>query len=98
LAIVFLRRGSTNTNYENLYLTARSEEQDENTINKINEVLLQYCDSIQLKRLSTTTTLFEAVYLVGIDNIELLTGLTNQLRVMNPDLELSFVDFERGSQ
>jgi len=98
LAIVFLRRGSTNTNYENLYLTARSEEQDENTVNKINEVLLQYCDSIQLKRLATTTNLFEAVYLVGIDNIELLTGLTNQLRAMNPDLELSFVDFERGGQ
>ena len=98
LAIVFLRRGHTNTSYENLYLTARSKEQDENTVKKINEVLLQQCDSIQLKRLSTTADLFEAVYLVGIDNIELLTDLNNQLRVMKPDLEISFVDFERGGQ
>jgi len=98
LAIVFLRRGSANTSYENLYLTARTGEQDDNTVNKINKILLQHCDSIQLKRLSTTANLFEAVYLVGIDNIELLTGLTNQLRAMNPDLELSFVDFERGGQ
>ena len=98
LAIIFLRRGSENTSYENLYLTARSGEQDENTVNKINKILLQHCDSIQLKRLSTTTSLFEAVYLVGIDNIDLLTGLTNQLHAMNPNFELSFVDFERGGQ
>ncbi|MEC9423781.1 MAG: DUF4956 domain-containing protein [Nitrospinota bacterium] len=97
-AIIFLKRGSTNTSYENLYLTARSGEQDENIINKVNETLLQYCDSIQLKRLSTTTTLFEAVYLLGIENTEQLTGLNNELRSIKPDLELSFVDFERGGQ
>ena len=55
-AIIFLKRGSTNTSYENLYLTARSGEQDDNIVNKINEILLQHCDSIQLKRLSTTPT------------------------------------------
>ena len=97
-AIIFLKRGSTNTSYENLYLTARSGEQGENIINKVNETLLQYCDSIQLKRLSTTTTLFEAVYLIGIENTEQLTGLNNELRSIKPDLELSFVDFERGGQ
>jgi len=97
-AIIFLKRGSTNTSYENLYLTARSGEQDESIINKVNETLLQYCDSIQLKRLSTTTTLFEAVYLIGIENTEQLTGLNNELRSIKPDLELSFVDFERGGQ
>ena len=97
-AIIFLKRGSTNTSYENLYLTARSGEQDESIINKVNETLLQYCDSIQLKRLSTTTTLFEAVYLIGIENTEQLTGLNNELRSIQPDLELSFVDFERGGQ
>ena len=98
LAIVFLRRDSANTSYENLYLTARSGEQDESTAKKINEILMQHCDSIQLKRFSTTSTLFEAVYLVGINDIKLLTSLDKQLRSIKPDIELSFVDFERGSQ
>ena len=98
LAIVFLRRDSANTSYENLYLTARSGEQDESTTSQINEILKQHCDSIQLKRFSTTPTLFEAVYLVGINDIKLLTSLNKQLRSIKPDIELSFVDFERGSQ
>jgi uncharacterized membrane protein YhiD involved in acid resistance len=98
LAIIFLRRGSANTEYENLYLTARSDEADVNIVEQINKVLRQGCNSIQLKRLLTSASLFEAVYLVEIVNTEHLTQLTAQLRDIKPDLELSFIDFERGGQ
>ena len=96
LAIIFLRRGSTNTTHENLYLTARSHKADDSIMEKINAILRQGCNSVQLKRLSTSANLFEAVYLVGIENSEQLTQLTAQLHDFNSELELSFVDFERG--
>lgn len=98
LAIIFLKRDSTNTTHENLYLTARSQKADDSIMEKINEILRQGCDTAQLKRLSTSANLFEAVYLVGIENTEQLTRLNAQLRDFTPELELSFVDFERGEQ
>jgi hypothetical protein len=98
LAIIFLRRGNTNTSYENLYLTARSTETDNGIVEKINEILKQNCGAINIKRLSISAGLTEAIYLIGIENAEQLTHLTTQLRNIKPDLEISFVDFERGGQ
>ncbi|MBT5469299.1 MAG: DUF4956 domain-containing protein [Nitrospina sp.] len=98
LAIIFLRRGNTSTSHENLYLTARSTETDNGIVEKINEILKQNCDAINIKRLSISAGLTEAIYLVGIENAEQLTHLTTQLRDIKPDLEISFVDFERGGQ
>ena len=76
----------------NLFLTVNSNDVAKLSINKINEVVKNLCEAVDLKRYDQNADSLEVVYEVNIQKIEVLEFLTENLKNYNENMSITFID------
>ena len=75
----------------NLYLNVVAQPEDE-LFSQINQLLLKYVKSADLRRLDRSKSSLQATYLIACQSDETLNALMADLSVQIPDGEFSFVE------
>jgi hypothetical protein len=75
----------------NLFLNISAAD-TENAFGKVNDLLRQYTEAADLRRLDQHDSSFEATYLIKTKDDLTLTGLLDSLRATFPDGDFSFVE------
>jgi preprotein translocase subunit Sss1 len=75
-----------------LYISITSKTPKEIDMNIILEVLKQYCDSVDLKRLDETSELFELVCFVNFIDHNQVKNITKELKKIDSSIQISLMD------
>ena len=75
----------------NLYLNVLSSSSD-NAFAQINALLLKHTESVDLRRLDRSTSTLQATYLIACPNDTVLAALMDDMSVLLPGCEFSFVE------
>ena len=77
---------------EHLNLVVSSKGSDKLNINKVVEILEEYCSVINLKRLDESTELLEAAFLVDFEDFNKLNDIKNALQSLDSSISLKYID------
>jgi hypothetical protein len=95
ILIVIFRRGSEHMDKagQNLHLTVSSDDQGKADLNSVVSCLKDHCSFVNLKRFDEKGSMFEASFLVGLDDFENLEGLSADLKKISKTMKVSFIDY-----
>ena len=82
------------TGSSNLYITIVSDKPREASLSQMMEILKEFCLAVDLKRFDETKNMLEVTFRVGFKNIKSFEEAKSQLKKLNENLEISFVDHE----
>ncbi len=82
----------SNDENQNLILTVSTEHPSVNQIDKIVEILKQYCSSVTLKRFDENENSLETSFIVEFENFDQINKTKNKLQEKYKDLTISLID------
>lgn len=93
LIIIITRKEIINSESSNLYLTISSNNNSHDIdLNKIIDVLNEFCSSVNIKRLDESNDAFEVSFLVEYDNHRKLIDTQKAIEKINSNLKFTFLD------
>ena len=93
LIIIITRKEIVNSESSNLYLTISSNDNSYDIdLNKIIDVLNEFCSSVNIKRLDESNDAFEVSFLVEYDNHKKLIETQKAIEKINSNLKFTFLD------
>jgi hypothetical protein len=92
LIIILLNLKKSAHDEQNLQLVVSSLNDNESMLENILSILNRHCETIDLKRVDEGKEYFEAVFLVHFNQFDGFNEAKIQLRKLDPDIKLSFLD------
>lgn len=95
---VFIRFNSNNASEfseQNLYLNISSGNDGSFDMISITNVIEKHCNYLKLKRSDVDSSRFELSFLIGLDNLEQLQIITQEVRKLHPGAVVSLLDSSR---
>lgn len=77
---------------QNLHLTIQSKGDEIINIDTVLELLREYCDRVDLRRLDETQDIFEASFMIEMSGFDQLTRAKNALQKLDNKLKITFLD------
>lgn len=80
----------------NLFLKVKSNSSGSSVnLEKVINLLSDRCIAVDLKRLDQSEGIFEASFLIEVDNSSDLTSISDALTEIEPTIEISFIDYNQ---
>ena len=96
LLVIWLRgRFMKKDDYKQLLLSVIVDNPGEGALNRISQILKDYCRTVDLKRFDSSGTRFEGVFTVDFENVEGVEKAGQELKSVYPELKYSFLDNNR---
>ena len=93
LAIVIIKLQSKDIyDEQSLNLIISSSENSSIDINILVEILKKFCTKIDLKRLDESAGSLEAAFQIEIENLKQIDSLQKELKKLNHDISITFLD------
>ena len=93
IIIIAGNKYSTKLNkYENLHLTIQSSDPEKINIEKIIDILRNYCNVVDLRRLDETCEYLEVSFMIEAEDFVQLNIAKNELQKINDEVKITFLD------
>ncbi|MFT7612931.1 MAG: hypothetical protein ACI9J3_001898 [Parvicellaceae bacterium] len=90
--IVITRFSRWKKQEQNLYVTIGLDSPTGNEVNQVVEILSKHCSAVKLKRVDSSTGLFEASFLVSFSDFKDLEESRKDLNTVNDNYKLTYLD------
>jgi len=77
---------------QDFYLTVTTSGADKVNLEKIIEILKNYCSKVNMKRFDETKEVLEATFVVELDNLDKLQKAKSELQKLNDSINITFLD------
>lgn len=92
IVVMLRKRVRTLDDSQNFYLTITTSGENKVSLEKIIEILQQYCLGINVKRFDETKETLEATFVIELDNIQKLQIAKSELQKLNSSMNITFLD------